>query len=249
MGRVDTGDGIRHQLSKNNVGIDSPALLSSSFLLITVGFYGHTKNYSLPEQEAKELRYWALAANAKGRYSRGSSETLLDQDVSICKKGGGAKGLIERLKSQVGRLEIVPEDMEGRNQRSALFKTMFLAFRDAGAKDWKSQLEIAINHRGAQHRLQFHHIFPKAKLKSKFTTREQNDISNLAFIGGKTNRSISDKSPAEYFPAILEGSSDGALAKQCIPTDDKVLEVGAYMEFLKKRRELIAERLNEFLGA
>ncbi|MFN5587640.1 MAG: hypothetical protein ACK5DR_20245 [Planctomyces sp.] len=37
-------------------------------------------------------------------------------------------------------LEVQPDELEGRNQRSAFFKTMFMAFRAAGAKDWKSKL-------------------------------------------------------------------------------------------------------------
>src|SRR5258707_12653756 len=65
---------------------------------------------------------------------------------------------------------------------------MFLAFRAGGAKDWRSNLAIALDHSGSQHRLQFHHIFPKAVLKSSCTPREADDIANLAFIGGKTNR-------------------------------------------------------------
>ena len=88
---------------------------------------------------------------------------------------------------------MAPEELEGRNQRSALFKTMFLAFRAAGAKDWRSNLAIAMDHKGTHHRLQFHHVFPKALLKSTYTAREADDIANLAFISGKTNRQISDK--------------------------------------------------------
>jgi len=44
--------------------------------------------------------------------------------------------LVDRLRQQVVRLDITPDELEGRNQRSALFKTMFLAFRAADAKDW-----------------------------------------------------------------------------------------------------------------
>jgi hypothetical protein len=56
----------------------------------------------------------------------------------------------------------------------------FLAFRAAGAKDWRPNLAIALDHSGSNHRLQFHHIFPKAVLKSSFTSREADDIANLA---------------------------------------------------------------------
>ncbi len=45
---------------------------------------------------------------------------------------------------------------------------MFLAFRDAEARDWRSNLAIALGHRGAQHRLQFHHIFPKTVLRGSY---------------------------------------------------------------------------------
>ena len=190
--------------ASNNLGIDSPALLSSPFLLIVVAYLGHRRNYSLSTEEAQQLRYWALAANAKGRFSRGSSETILDQDLATIRDGGGANELIERLRQQVGRLDITAEELEGRNQRSALFKTMFLAFRAAGAEDWRSHLAIALDHSGSQHRLQFHHIFPKAVLKKDgYTPREADDVANLAFIGGKTNRAISDKAPVDYLLPLV----------------------------------------------
>ncbi|MGD9746464.1 MAG: hypothetical protein AB7V57_08965, partial [Verrucomicrobiales bacterium] len=232
---------------RSNAGIDSPALLSSPFLLVTLSIYGHRRNYQLSPTEEDRLKFWTLLANAKGRYSRGSSETLLDQDLAILREGG-ADELIDRLRQQVGRLDIASDELEGRNQRSAIFKTMFLAFRAAGAKDWKSQLSIALSHAGSQHRLQFHHIFPKAVLKGSYTSREADDIANLAFIGGKTNRSISDKAPQLYFPEIRAKAGDSAFELQCIPMDDALLVAESYKTFLNRRRQLIAERLNQFLG-
>jgi len=233
---------------KNNAGIDGPVLLSSPFLLVTLGYYGHRRSYQIGAEEAQRLRHWVLVANAKGRYSRGSSETLLNQDLATLRQDGGADELIARLRLQVGRLDIAPEELEGRNQRSALFKTMFLAFRAAGAQDWHSNLAIALGHRGAQHRLQFHHIFPKAVLKSSYTTREADDIANLAFIGGKTNRQISGKPPSQYFPPIIEKSGLTTFEAQCIPTDSALLGVEGYKSFLAERRKAVAHRLNEFLG-
>ena len=165
----------------------------------------------------------------------------------MLRDGGGARELIDRLRQQVGRLDIAPDELEGRNQRSALFKTMFLAFREAGAKDWRSQVAIALDHSGTQHRLQFHHIFPKAILKASYTSREADDIANLCFIGGKTNRQISDKQPSQYFPAMIEKSGMAAFEKQCIPTAQALLGVDGYKEFLRTRRSLIAKRLNDFL--
>lgn len=232
---------------KSNVGIDSPALLSSPFILVTLGYYGHKRRYQIAADEGQRMRHWVLVANAKGRYSRGSSETLLDQDLATVRQGGGADELLDRLRLQVGRLDVAQEELEGRNQRSALFKTMFLAFRAAGAKDWRSNLAIALDHRGSNHRLQFHHIFPKAVLKGAYTGREADDIANLAFIGGRTNRQISDKAPAQYFPSIIEKSGSVAFEAQCIPTDPALLGPDAYRAFLAERRKAVSMRLNEFL--
>ena len=233
---------------RSNLGIDSPALLSSPFLLVVLAYFGHNRNYALSNDEARHLRYWALMANAKGRFSRGSSETILDQDLASIRQGGAVSELIDRLRLQFGRLDITAEELEGRNQRSALFKTMFLAFRAAGAKDWRSHLTIALDHSGAQHRLQFHHIFPKAVLKSSFTAREADDIANLAFISGKTNRAISDKAPAVYLPPLVDQLGEPAFAAQCIPVEASLLEVESYKAFLLERRKRIATALNTFVG-
>jgi hypothetical protein len=233
---------------RSNVEIESPALLASPFILIALGYYGHKRDYRISADEETHVRSWVLHANAKGRYSRGSSETILDQDLATLRQGGGAAELLERLRNQVGRLDITPEELEGRNQRSALFKTMFLAFRKAGAKDWKSNLTIALDHSGAQHRLQFHHIFPKAFLKQTIRGREADDIANLAFIGGRTNRNISAKPPAEYLQEVISKNGVATLEAQRIPVAAELLNLENYKAFLAKRRELIAKALNEFLG-
>ena len=244
-------DGMEFALNflRSNLGIDSPALLSSPFLLVVLAYFGHSRNYALSNDEARQLRYWALMANAKGRFSRGSSETILDQDLAIIRNGGGVNELIDRLRLQFGRLDITPEELEGRNQRSALFKTMFLAFRAAGAKDWRSHLAIALDHSGSQHRLQFHHIFPKALLRGSYTPREADDIANLAFIGGKTNRAISDKAPVTYLLPLVAQHGAAPFAAQCIPVEEELLALDHYKAFLQERRKRIAAALNAFIHA
>ena len=234
---------------RSNVGIDSPALLASPFIAIAISYFGHTRNYQISPEESRLLRYWILSANAKGRYSRGSSETLLDQDIASIRDGGTIQNLIDRLRNQVGILEVTPEELSGRNQRSALFKTMFLAFRDAGAKDWHSNLAISLDHSGVQHKLQFHHIFPKALLKKAgYQQRDADDISNLAFIGGKTNRAISDKAPSQYLASLIDKIGNAGFEAQQIPLDEQLLEASAYKDFLEVRRKRIAARINAFIN-
>ncbi|MDR2874966.1 MAG: DUF262 domain-containing protein [Methylobacillus sp.] len=232
---------------KSNIGVDSPALLSSPYILIALAYLGRTTNYAFSSTDEKEIRRWILVANAKGRYSRGSSETILNQDLTVIHNGGKGAELIDRLRLQVGRLDVSADELGGRNQRSALFKTMFLAFRANGAKDWRSNLAIALDHSGIQHQLQFHHIFPKKQLKGHYAEREADDIANLAFIGGKTNRVISDKEPTKYLLPLIEEHGSQMFTAQAIPTNPALLEIAAYKDFLAERRKMIAEQLNRFL--
>lgn len=246
----DAAEGMRFALNflRVNAGIDSPVLLPSPFIVITLAAYGHSRGYDLSPEESDRLRYWVLAANAKARYSRGSSEAYLDQDLAALRHDQGIDGLLQLLKAQVGHLNVLPGDLENRNNRSAYFKTMFMAFRKDGARDWQDQLFISLKHSGPRHALQSHHIFPRAVLKkANLPDQRINDICNLVFISGSTNRRISDKEPAVYLPDVIEKIGADELSKQCIPADDGLWKVEKYESFLIKRREMVAARLNRFL--
>ena len=232
----------------SNVSIDSPALLSSPFIVIALAVYGHSKKYNLSPEESNRLRYWVLVANAKGRYSRGSSEALLDQDLAEILRSQNIDALLQLLETQVGRLEVLSSDLENKNSRSAYFKTMFMAFREDKARDWQDQLTISLKHSGSRHALQFHHIFPQSLLKRRgLPSKQINDICNLTFISGNTNKRISDKAPLIYLPELIKKIGPDELDKQCIPNDSSLWEVEAYEHFLDRRRALVSKRLNQFL--
>ena len=232
---------------KSNLAIDSIALLSSPYCLITIAYYGHKRDYRFsPDMESK-LKLWLHIANAKGRYSRGSSESMLDQDLAAVNIGKDLDGMLDNLKQQFGRLSILSDDLAGRNQRSSLFKTMFLAFKQADAKDWYTRLSIAIDHSGANHSLQYHHIFPKAILAKKYPTKEINDIANLSFISGRTNRKIYNKEPSIYFKEIIDEHGTELFDAQCVPIDDEILTIDNYSQFIEKRRNLISNKLNQYI--
>jgi hypothetical protein len=233
--------------AKSNLEIDSQTVLSSPLLLISTAYWAHKLNYEISPEESKTFRRWFLTANAKGRYSRGSSETLLDQDLASLRDGGKASTLIQRLSQQFGRLEFAPEDLVGRNSRSGVFKTMFLAFRAADARDWKTNLKIGLNHAGKADAIEYHHVFPKAYLrrsKPEISSNLVDDIANLAFIGSETNKIISDKAPSEYKKSF----SQEVMSRQLVDLPDGSDSSEHFELFLAKRRSLIAERLNEFIG-
>lgn len=65
--------------------------------------------------------------------------------------------------------------------------------------------------------------FPEDPSTALFKVRQADDIANLSFIAGRTNRQISDKPPIEYFPKMVEKSGKAAFASQCIPMEDTYL--------------------------
>ena len=128
--------GLQYALNflEDNIGINSPALLSTPFLILTLGYFASQNDFNLSTEMQKELRYWILIANAKGRYSRGSSETYLDQDLTTIRKEQALPAMIRDLERQFGRLDVLPEDLDGRDSRSPYFKTMFLILKRMGRR-------------------------------------------------------------------------------------------------------------------
>lgn len=230
-------------------GIKNSAVLTSPYIAIVIAYFANCKKYKISREEKNDLKRWALLVNAKGRYSRGSSETILDQDLSNIRQDAAVEPLFKLLVAQFGRDWIEETEIEGKTSRSSYFKTMFLAFREQNAFDWRTATDIQLTRRSGVFALEYHHIFPKKLLTGKYHRGVIDDISNLAFISGITNRGIGAKQPAEYFPKIIEKQGQEALERQCIPTDPALWRVDAFELFLEERRKLITKCLNKFLNA
>lgn len=230
-----------------NLHIDSRALLSSPLLLITTAYWADQRDLKIDPDEAKAFRTWFLIASAKGRYSRGSSESVLDQDLAVLRNGGGATELLQRLEQQFGRLEFLPADLVGRNTQSGIFKAMFLLFKENGADDWATSLRISPKHANSADKIEFHHIFPKAFLKRErndLPDSDINDIANYAFIGSTTNKQISDKTPAAY----RAGYPASRLEAQLVRFDEWGDGAEDFEKFVQQRRAAIAAELNVYVG-
>ncbi len=250
-GWQEAKEGLRFAVNflRSNAGIEDESLLSSPMFIHVLAAISRVKQNKLSDAEQKSLLHWLLVANARGRYSRGSTETLLNEDLNIIFRSGDIAALIEPVKRQFGRLTIEPGDLASRGANSPLFSLSYLALKEAGAKDWFSGLGLSLTHQGRLHFIQWHHIFPKALLKEKgFETGEINEIANMAFITGQTNRKLGRKEPADYVPLIVKEQGEGALISQEVATDPTLHKVENYRAFLAKRRKALAKRMNEFIA-
>ena len=234
---------------KNDWDIHSFSLLSAPSLVITVAYYlkhieDTGRNPSV--QEMSDLHRWLLVASICGHYSKGSSESIMDQDLAAIDRGASLAEMAASFVKQGWTGGVAEEELKGKFHGSAYFGLMYLAMKDAGAKDWYHHTNISLANVGSVLKVQFHHICPRALLKAHggYDVAEINDIANLAFIGGSTNRKISDKPPAEYLPTV----SVEDRKSQCVPLDESLYNLDNYRAFLAERRKLIAAMLNAYLS-
>ena len=226
---------------QNTINIPDLSLLSSPYFIVLLAHFFHREKYVVTPEITKEIVRWFLPANAKGRYSRGSSETFLDQDL----KAANPVTWIENLKIAFGRTDIEEIDLEGRLSNSGYYKNMFIVMRAMGAKDWKTNLGISPNNLHKKDKIESHHIFPQDLLRKAGLSKEEiNDIANLAFIGKVTNINISNANPMDYL-----GEYDESLLRlHCIPIDKSLWSIERYADFLMARRKMIVDVFKEYLN-
>ena len=198
-GWEDAKEGLRFALNflRTNAGIENETLLPSPMFVIALAYFGAKRSFALSPTDEAGIKKWVYVASVRGHYS-GSSETTLDADLNIVSKN---EDLMAALQLQLGRLHVEPADLIGRGQRSALFAMSYLALKARGAKDWNSQLGLSLTHQGKFHFIQYHHLFPKALLsKAGYDKAAINEIANMAFISGKTNRKLARRLPTFTLP-------------------------------------------------
>ncbi|MCX4965357.1 hypothetical protein OHA98_11030 [Streptomyces sp. NBC_00654] len=93
-------------------------------------------------------------------------------------------------------------------------------------------------------RIEFHHVFPRARVQPVYAKEEWNSLANLAFITGQTNKMISSSLPDAY----MQGVATERLAEQWIPADPELRTLDRFPGFLAARRALLVDVLNRLLG-
>jgi hypothetical protein len=218
---------------------------SHNVLLPLIVLLGERTDEPMDTDTANGILYWFLMATIRNRYSA-STDTNLGQDIPATRQEDPVRRLLTNLGVTVSRAVVTPLDLAGRTVGSPYFFLSYLVAKEKGAKDWWFGTEISAIAEGGQ-KLEYHHIHPKATLRNRrnpYSMAEINDLANLAFISGKANRKISDRSPVDYFadPALPPLSPE-ELAAHFVPYDEELRTADAYPEFLKARRVLLADAM------
>lgn len=246
--------GLRHlvPLLKENLRVSNSSLIPSHVALLPlIVLLGERPDEPLDPETTNGILYWFLVATIRNRYS-GSTDTRLGQDIPVVREPEPVKRLLTNLGIVGTRVDVTPQALSGRTVASPYFFLSYLVAKNAAATDWWYGTEISAAAEGGQ-KLEYHHIHPQATLKNhvkKYTKTEINDLANLAFISGKANRKISDRSPKQYFvdPA-LPPLSQAELAAHFVPYDEELRDATAFREFLVARRTWLATAMSELLDS
>lgn len=229
------------------IRIETASLLSSPFLIIALAYY-HDFHPSLTSDESRKLRRWLLLANARGHFSRGSTETFLDADLALIRDGRGPDDLVDVLQRQVGRVEFTARDFAGSSPLSPILPVLFLALRDRGAIDLQSGTALALPDSERVRVNNWHYVYSDGQLGAKAERSERKEISNIVFVG-TARRGNKSMGPSEkWVGKALEKHGPAALQAHCLPSDLEVYKAETFHAFLEYRRQALADLLNEYIN-
>ena len=229
-------------------GLDHARVLFGRYAFPVLTHYIDRKGGSISDElELRKLLFWYLHSALWGRFSN-STESTINKDLELIENvDDGLDRLIEDMKLWRGDLHIVPEHFGGWSRGARFYPLLYLLTRTSESLDWGLGIQLKKGLLGKNTSLEVHHIFPRNFLKKNgFKKSEINAIANFCFLTKDTNIKISDKKPEVYFQEI-EDKYPGALASQWIPMDKELWKVENYLEFLEKRKQLLADAANSLL--
>jgi len=239
---------------KNDAYIDASDILKTPLVLIPmVTYLAKNNNTFINDKEKRQFLYWMYLALMWGRYSGRTYQTL-QQDINVLNKPEPVQLLIGNIESERGRLEVKAEDLVLEGIRSRFYPMVYIVARSKGAVDWFNGVKLYSRNIGTNYQLQNHHIFPQAVLylrdykpTNSEDKRKVNEIANIAFLTQEANLKINKSNPLDYLEKVNKKYS-GALRNQFVPEDKELWKVNKFEEFLNKRRQIIAEEINNFLS-
>ena len=159
--------------------------------------------------------HWLYVSQIHQRYT-GQTDGRLEHDVTIVNREGSPwQSLLNQIVDQRGRVEVLPDDFEGRGAGHPLYRMSLVLVKAHGAVDWFNGLSLAAPV-GDTYGIHSHHIFPQSILyrngyssDSHLDRQMVNAIANRAFLTRETNLSIGNRVPEEYLPECKGRSNNG----------------------------------------
>jgi len=237
-------------LLSNRLGIDNSDLLSSKYVLVPMAYYISLRKREgqLTPNEIDKLLKWFILASYWGRYSA-ALDSRINEDIKAVKNLN-----LEQLINNIGRRKIDEESFSGDLTKAHRLVLYYLLTR-IGAYDWNLDRPIPAKINDFKiGKLHVHHIFPREYLRDNADKLGEvdvdelaNDVANLTLISEEANEKIGDEAPSKYLKKLKERDVS-YLETHLIPLNEKLWRPENYLEFLKERRKIICNKLNELLS-
>jgi uncharacterized protein with ParB-like and HNH nuclease domain len=242
-------------LLQSQAYVDHTDEINSVYALIPIIAYVFNKQSNkLNEEEIKKVIKWFYYSQIRFRYISQLPQKL-DKDISIVNENPKPFDALLALIEEERPLEIKASEFIGRDVRHPLFSLMKWYFKSKGAICLGTGLKLRKN-MGKKYSLEKDHIFAYSLLRdsgiydmdNQFHYALAQEITNRAILTQTENRTKLDKDPATYL-RIAKEQFPTALKLQCIPEEESLWKIEKYEAFLQKRRDTLAENLNEFLNS
>jgi len=239
-------------LLKTHAYVDHSKEINSVYAIVPIIAYVYKQGKNNISQEMiKKIVKWFYYSQIRQRYISQLPQKL-DKDLGIVSKSENPfDELLKNIEAE-RILKITPEEFIGVDIRNALYSLMRWYFKSKNAVCFTTGVGIRKN-MGKKYSLEWDHIFPYSLLKERgynMNNRHKyalaQEITNRIVLTQVANRSKSNKLPENYLAEVKERYPK-ALSLQSVPENEELWKMDRFEDFLQKRREMLAEELNEFL--
>lgn len=250
-------------LVKSTGLINHKLISSKTSLNFSYALYLKLRNDNLPEAEIQHyVKKWLIMSLLIGRYS-GSSESMIDEDIKQINEKGIAAYLTHMEQAHLGQgfwdFGIV-SDLETSSVNNNAYNVYLATQCNGNATAFLAKymkISSLIEQRG-----DVHHIFPKKYLSNNnYSPKLYNQVANFVYTEQATNIKVGMLAPVAYMGMVKEQIDQGVFDISTINTakslDENLLENdipetlltaehNGYGDFLKERRQLMAQKIKNY---
>ena len=236
---------------KSQAYIDHTKEVNSVYAFVPIIVYAFNKGKNLSQLEIKKMVKWFYYSQIRFRYISQLGYKL-DKDLTIIINEENPFDKLLNLIALERNLEIMPNEFEGVGVLHPLWGIMKFYFKSNNAVCFSTGINIRKN-MGKKYDLEWDHIFPYSVLKkngydmnNRIRYQFAQEITNRAVLTAVANRAKSAENADSYLSQVRD-QFPNSLKLQCIPEDENLWKLENFELFLKARRQLLADEINNYL--
>lgn len=239
-------------LLRSRAFVDHLSEIGSPYALVPIIVHCFDKQGKhLSDLEIRKLVKWFYYSQIRFRYASQLPQKL-DRDLRMLLESKQPFDDLLQVIAEERPLRVQAVEFVGRAITHPLFNMMRWYLKSRGAVCLTTGVSLR-KPMGKKYQLEIDHIFPYSRLKEagygkgnrlKYSLAQE--LTNRALLTQIANRSKRAMDPAVYLSETGERFPD-ALGLQCIPEEPELWSLANYEDFLETRRELLANKFNDFL--